>query len=566
MTDAIGGSRLAAVVLLASALLLLPGLGRTGLWAPDEPRYAQVAEEIRALPHGWRSVVVLHLNGAPYDQKPPFYFWLAAAAGAPGGRVSERAARLPSAVSGVLGVGLVLGFGATLFGVRTGALAALFVLTTFQLAHLARRVQLDPMLALLETAALYAFWRADREPAARARWLRFMHVALGLALLTKGPVGFLVPMLVVVSFLGVERRLRELPALFAPRHLALSLLPALVWLCALIALTPGGFFDRAIVDNLFGRFARGTAHPRPWHYFLWNFPLLALPWTVLWPAIARAARREVFANGADVERARAWRFLLAWALASLAFFSLSSGKRALYLLPALPATSLLAADVVVRALERGQDWPRIAARALACVAALLGLAGTTLVFAGPWLPVPLPRCFGAALLVVVGAAVLAWRRAGGVAPAQTAGQRLAITIGATLALEAAIFGLLFPALDDEKSPRTLGAAAARVTTPDQRVGLLGNRGLIGGIAYYAGRRVHAIETPDEAARFLSEGGRALVLRERDLPRIPGASALQVLERARRGRRAMLVVTPVDRGARGPSERPTPGPGDVPLGP
>ena len=86
------------LVLVASALLLLPGLGRVGLWAPDEPRYAQVAEELRSFVHGPSGLVVLHLNGRVYDQKPPLYFWAAALAGLPGGRVTEEAARLPSAL------------------------------------------------------------------------------------------------------------------------------------------------------------------------------------------------------------------------------------------------------------------------------------------------------------------------------------------------------------------------------------------------------------------------------------------------------------------------------------
>ena len=59
------------LVLVASALLLLPGLGRLGLWAPDEPRYAQIAEELRSFAHGPKGLVVLHLNGGVYDRSPP---------------------------------------------------------------------------------------------------------------------------------------------------------------------------------------------------------------------------------------------------------------------------------------------------------------------------------------------------------------------------------------------------------------------------------------------------------------------------------------------------------------
>jgi len=71
-------------LLLAGALLLLcTRLDATGLWAPDEPRYGHVAETLRSLEFGPRGFLLLHLNGQPYTQKPPLYYWLAAAAGAP---------------------------------------------------------------------------------------------------------------------------------------------------------------------------------------------------------------------------------------------------------------------------------------------------------------------------------------------------------------------------------------------------------------------------------------------------------------------------------------------------
>jgi hypothetical protein len=118
-------------LLLGAALLLLTGLGRTGLWAPDEPRYAHIAEEVRSLRHGAQGLVVLHLNGEVYTQKPPAYFWMAAAAGAPLGRVTEAAARLPSALAGVALVLLTFAFGQRLLSTRAGLLGAVLLLTTF---------------------------------------------------------------------------------------------------------------------------------------------------------------------------------------------------------------------------------------------------------------------------------------------------------------------------------------------------------------------------------------------------------------------------------------------------
>ena len=148
------GRRAALALLFAAALLLLTGLGATDLWAPDEPRYAHIAEELRSLRHGAQGLVVLHLNGEVYTQKPPAYFWLAAAAGAPLGRVTETAARLPSALAGISLVLLTFSFGRRLFGNGAGLLGAALLLTSFDFAWLARRAQLELLRALFETVNL----------------------------------------------------------------------------------------------------------------------------------------------------------------------------------------------------------------------------------------------------------------------------------------------------------------------------------------------------------------------------------------------------------------------------
>ena len=152
---------------------------------------------------GPSGLVLLHLNGEPYTQKPPLYYWLAAAAGAPFGRVTEVAARLPSALAGIALIGLTLVFGSRLLGGATATLGAALLLTTFEFADNARRAQLDVLLALFETLALVAFWRIDR--GIGRRWLAqlVLHASLGLAVLTKGPVGILVPVLVMACFLAL---------------------------------------------------------------------------------------------------------------------------------------------------------------------------------------------------------------------------------------------------------------------------------------------------------------------------------------------------------------------------
>jgi 4-amino-4-deoxy-L-arabinose transferase-like glycosyltransferase len=537
------GQRPQFALLLGAALLLLAGLGRLDLWAPDEPRYAHVAEELRSWRHGAESAVVLRLNGEVYTQKPPAYFWMAAAAGAPLGRVTEAAARLPSALAGICLVLLTFSFGRQLVGTGAGLLGAALLLTSFDFAWSARRVQLDVVLALWETAALFAFWQLQCGVGSRRLRLVWMHGALGLAVLTKGPVGFLVPLLVILTTLGLGRRLRTLPGLLPPWALLLSLGPGLVWLFCVVSLAPPGYLDEAVGTNVFGRFFGGTSHARPFYYYFYQLPADFLPWTLLLPAVYTIARGSIFSRTEEraEESTSAWTFLLAWVATSFVFFSLSGGKRGLYLLPAFPPLALLCADAWLRSVGKDGDVPRPLAWALAGMATLLTLAG----LAGVLAPLAAPPDVASGLLVagglvviaIVGAAVLGWRRTAGVH------SRVWIPVATVYAIELAIFLIVLPAFDDTKSPRSIAASAAEVAGPDGEIGLLGHRAMVGGLVYYGDRPVAQLSTPEDVGNFLASGGRAVVIKARHLDWLRAEVPVEVQGRFREGRRGVLVVSP-----------------------
>lgn len=549
------GGRRSLAVAAAAALLLGAGLGRLDATTPDEPRYLQVAEELRSMEQGAESLVLLHLNGRPYIEKPPFYFWWAALFGAPSGRVSELAARLPSALAGVGVVLLTLGLGRRLLGGATGLLGAALLLTVYEFAETSRRIQLDVLLALLETAALVAFWRLDRGAARRPRaTLAAMHGAMGLAVLTKGPVGFLVPLLVMASYLAWEGRLRRLGSWLPAWGLALSLGPGLLWLAAATAVAPEGFAAHTVGTNLLGRFFAGTSHARPVYYYLYQLPVDFLPWTLLGPAAAWVGWRRVLGRGADAdaESRRAWRFLLAWLGASLVFFSISSGKRGLYLLPAFPAAALLCADATVRALAgRARPPPAYAAGAALLAIALVAL-GIEAVAAGfldaplaldperaAALRGPLLGAFGVALLAIVGAGLAAWWRL-----ARRGAPSLAfagVAVGGVYAGLLAAFLLLFPALEPILSLRPLAEAAARATPPGRPIGLVSDETWTGGIAYYGRRPVAVLHSGEDVRRFLDAGGEAMIVQARKAERVEAVAPVEVLARARSGSREALVL-------------------------
>ncbi len=542
--------RARAVVLIAATVLVFVRLGATDLWPPDEPRYALVAEELRAMEKGPKGLVLLHLHGAPYTQKPPLFYWLAAAAGAPLGRVTEFAARLPSALAGIATVAATIAFGTLCFGRGAGTLAGLLLATTFDWSDRARSVQLDTLLALFETTALLAFWRIEtaRQAAgavlsqasvtARRRNLVWLHGSLGLAVLSKGPVGFLVPLLAIAAYLGWQRRLRELRGLLPLWGLALSILPSLAWITLAVSLGPPGFFDEAVVDNLFGRAVTGTTHVQSFFYYLEKFPQDLLPWLLLLPVTVWAARRMLAADVAPEDR-RPWQFLLAWIATSVLFFSLVSGKRLRYLLPVEPAFALLFAATLRVWLAHSPRAPR----ALAIAASALGVAALIAIGAlarsNPLGDADLTRGVVIAVVAILVATALTWfwlaRRN------VTGESRIALLAACMFALQMLAHAVVMPALDAENSARPIAEATAALTRSDEQVAVYRGGDIANSVAYYGNRSVDPIFPPAKLAAYFEGGGRVVVFEEERLAEVEAITPVVVRGRFRVRREPWLIA-------------------------
>ena len=494
---------------------------------------------------GAEGLVLLHLGGKPYTQKPPLYYWLAAATGSVSGRVTEVAARLPSALAGIATVLATYALGRRLFTPPGAALlGAALLLTSFRFAHLARRAQLDVLLTLFETVALLAFWRIDQQDRSDARrnpkgLVFLLHAMLGAAALTKGPVGWL-PGLVIFVYLAWEGRLSLLRRLLPPWSLLVSVAPVVLWTLAATSLAPSGFFEEAVIDNLLDRIVNADSHVRPVYYYLYQLPLDFLPWTLLWPLAFGTGQRDWRASP---ETARPWRFLLSWVLVPLVCFSLASGKRGLYLLPIFPAVALLIGASL-------QAWTARAARppgwlwaGLAVLAAAIATAGALVWQTGEleWVNYPgfgIPPGGAGVLGLTAGLALLALvasrRRARVVL--------IRVTICTALALELVVFTWVYPSFDAEKSPRPVATLAAQLTRPDETIGIFDDEGLAGAILYYGKRRVEVLPRPQHVQRFLANGGRYVILERWKLPWLDTVGRFQVHATTRKEKRQLAIVS------------------------
>ena len=531
-----------ALVLSAGALLLFAGLGNRDFWPPDEPRYGAIAEELRSFVHGWRGLVLLHLNGAVYTQKPPLFFWLAALGGAPFGRVSEAAARLPSALAGFGTLLLVAGLGRSMFRARSGALAAAVLLTLPSWLQLARSARLDALLTVFVTLAFAAAWRIDREIGDARRGRLLLHAALGLGVLTKGPVALLLPLLGVVAYLGWERRLAELRRFVSAEGLLLSVAPGLVWLAGATLLAPPGYANASFWDNLILRFFSGTAHERPVWFYLEALPRGFLPWTLLWPA-AWWRQRAILRDAARAAEARAWRFLLASIGAAFVFLSLSAGKRGLYLLPVYPLLAIACGEALAAWLDEGDVAPRWLRRSLAASAVAVVLAGLgSLVF---------DRVAEVAAAGLVRSAARGRRggraaRGARAAPAHHAAQRARRRrIGRAPLRRAGGPRLPLPGAEcAQLAARGRGDRAGRDPS-GRRARRLPQR--------HPGRRRRVLRAPPgaraararEVAAFFAEGGGAVVIEDEHLEELGRTPPLRELGRGRSRQRRLHVMAPAD---------------------
>ncbi len=366
--------RATALLLSLAAALLLVRLGALPLVGPDEPRYARVAIELSRS----GDIVTPTLQGQPWMEKPILYYWLAGAAFRALGE-TEVAARLPAVLAGIALVGFTALVGARLHGSGAGLHAGFVLATSLLPFAYGRAASMDMLLAACVTGAtglggLLILGIAGRAAGAAAFAL------IGLALLAKGPLGILIPGLVLsVALLltawqdpsksegGIPRRLsRGFLRLVSPTGVLLLLAVAGPWYAAILWSQGFAFVDVFLLNHNLHRFT-STIHNHPGP-FLYYVPLLLVglfPWSGLLPAAFASLRRK---NSADL-------FLLSWLGAPLLLFSAAGSKLPGYILPCLPPLAILvgrAASEMELGIARIPAWA--GRRAAAVVTALLSLA------------------------------------------------------------------------------------------------------------------------------------------------------------------------------------------------
>lgn len=359
-----------AVLFFALALLAL-GIGLRDPWPADEPRFVLIAQEMLRTGQFW----IPHRAGELYPDKPPIYMWATALS-----LVLTKSVRLgfllPSLLAAMGTLWLVADLVRRLYGRRIAALAACALLATVLFSLQAKTAQIDMLLTFFTTLGAYGFMRHALLGPARRWWLAGW-AAVGLGILTKG-VGIL-PLLLLPIWTALARRGKVQKPRWKDvwQGLAVLLVVLALWGLPMILLTTlspdpalAAYRDDILFRQTGERYVSAWHHVKPWWYYLvevlpwaWMPLVLAFPWAI--PAWARRLRRG---------DARIW-LPLGGALLIVTFFSLSPGKRGVYILPSIPLLVMALAPLLPGLLSN-PALQRLGAIVLAGSGALFFAAGT----------------------------------------------------------------------------------------------------------------------------------------------------------------------------------------------
>jgi hypothetical protein len=513
-----------ALILLCLALWL-PGFFTLPTTDRDEGRFAQATKQM--LETG--DFVRIRYGEEARNRKPVGIHWMqapfAAVARATGVAVANPIwpYRIPSLLGGIAAVLLTYRLGRHVAGERAALLGAAMLAASVLLAAETHIAKTDAVLLALTTACALLLGRAYLDPGGMtSRHAAGFWLAMGAAVLVKGPIAPLLIGLTIAALLVADRHVRGahwLRGLRAGWGLPLALLVVLPWFIAIFIATGGQFFRDALGGDFAGKAVGGAeAHGGPPGYYVLLAPLLLFPATVpvllALPAAWRARARPLT------------RFLLAWALPFWVLFELVPTKLPHYVLPAFPALCLLGA----RWLEDASSAPRWAWRwalggtvAAALVLGFGGAALPVLLLSGPAVALGVAPLAAAAVLFW-----LAWRA-----------RRPAGAFAACLAMPLLTFALLelvLPALRPVWiAPRLREALAEHEPARIANLGFHEPSAL-----FLIGTQMRLLRDPAVAAGFLAAApGNVVLVNERQIRRFLDAAARAGVEAAPRAEVAGL---------------------------
>lgn len=350
--------------LIYLVLIVVPlfsfGLTNHGLWSADEPRVAEIGREM-ALTGNW---AVPMLNQRPFLEEPPLYYGTLALTFKALG-VSDRVARIPSAIFAFATV-LVLFFTVNfLFGPQIALFSGIILATTGEYFRVAHTVIVDSALTFFIACAMSLFIVGYLSDSNRKKLLCYilLYISCTFAFYTKGFIGIVIPGLGILSFLVADKNIKEIIKMRLWLGILIFLVLTLPWFITLWQQGGKEHLDVFLLHNHLQRFLPGkfsgtisgeaSGHHHPFYYYLIEFPVGFLPWSLLLVPVFIHAFSRSDKSETPPEKGR----LLAkcWFFAGIVFLSAASTKRTLYLMPIFAPMALLTSLYVESTLYRLTD-------------------------------------------------------------------------------------------------------------------------------------------------------------------------------------------------------------------
>jgi 4-amino-4-deoxy-L-arabinose transferase-like glycosyltransferase len=338
--------------LLLLLIVIVPlfslGLSNHGLWSADEPRVAEIGREM-AVTGNW---AVPTLNQKPFLEEPPLYYGALALTFKAFG-TSDKVARIPSALFACATVLVLFFLANSFFGPRVGLLSGLVLATTGEFFRVAHWIVVDSALAFFVMSAMALFITAYLSENSRKKLLCYtlLYVACTLGFYTKGFIGVLIPGLGILTFLLAERNFKEIVAMRLWLGVLVFVAMTVPWFIALWHQGGGEYLKVFLLHNHLQRFLpasmagalseSASGHHHPFYYYLTEFPIGFLPWSILLiPVLIHAFSKD---SGEKTVSAKGVLLAKCWFFAGIVFLSIASTKRTLYLMPIFAPISMLTA-------------------------------------------------------------------------------------------------------------------------------------------------------------------------------------------------------------------------------
>jgi len=347
------GTRYLVLLLLffVGITLFLLGIGETGLIDETPPLFASAG---RAMSQSgdW---ITPKVNGILRFDKPPFYYWLMAIIySIPGNQswdqLGSLSARLPSALSSlflflIIGESILYHHHKSKYKSYLAFVSSLaFALSPLVIIWSQTAVS-DSLLCGTIGISLLLFWRKFVDNDSKNIILPW--IILSLAILTKGPVAFIIVVLTLSTFLLTQKDWKRLLFRIKPlQGILITLLISIPWYLIVFLKEGKPFLDSFLGYHNLQRYTSVVNnHSEPWWFFFNMMVIGSLPFSIfLFHGIFETIREFIIDNGRESKNDNSlYLFSLCWLFSILIFFSISATKLPSYWLPATPAAAILIA-------------------------------------------------------------------------------------------------------------------------------------------------------------------------------------------------------------------------------